>query len=89
MKSVVTLHGAILLASLPAGEPAVPWAEILVTEAESGRGVPLVELETVNHLVFVTDNLGRIAFQEPGLMGQEIFFHVRGHGYEAARDGFG
>ena len=28
---------------------------------ESGRGVPLVELETVNRQVFVTDNAGRVA----------------------------
>ena len=42
------------------------WAEIRVVDAVSGRGVPLVELETVNNLRFVTDNAGRVAFQEPG-----------------------
>ncbi len=66
-----------------------PWAEIQILDAETGRGIPLVELETVNNLVFVTDNAGRIAFQEPGLMGQEIFFTVKSHGYEMTRDGFG
>ncbi len=66
-----------------------PWAEIQVQDAETGRGIPLVELETVNNLCFVTDNAGRIAFQEPGLMGQEIFFTVKSHGYEMAKDGFG
>jgi hypothetical protein len=66
-----------------------PWAEIRVTDAATGRGVPLVELETVNSLTFVTDNAGRVAFQEPGLMGREIFFSVRSHGYEAKKDGFG
>lgn len=65
------------------------WAEIQVQDAETGRGVPLVELETVNNLFFVTDNAGRIAFQEPGLMGQEIFFTVKSHGFEATKDGFG
>jgi hypothetical protein len=37
-------------------------AEIRVVDAETGRGVPLVELVTVNHLRFVTDNAGRVAF---------------------------
>jgi hypothetical protein len=65
------------------------YAEIRVRDAESGRGVPLVELETVNGLVFVTDNAGRVAFHEPGLMDREIFFTVRSHGYEVKKDGFG
>jgi hypothetical protein len=37
----------------------------------------------------VSDSAGRIAFLEPGLMNQEVFFHVRSHGYEAKKDGFG
>lgn len=65
------------------------WAEIRVLDADTGRGIPLVELETVNHLKFVTDNAGRIAFGEPGLLGREVFFSVRSHGYEMKKDGFG
>lgn len=65
------------------------YAEIRVLDAETGMGVPLVELTTVNHLRFVTDNAGRIAFNEPGLLGRELFFTVRSHGYEIKRDGFG
>jgi hypothetical protein len=65
------------------------YAEIRVVDAATGRGVPLVELETVNSLTFVTDNAGRVAFHEPGLMGREIFFTVRSHGYEMKKDGFG
>jgi hypothetical protein len=67
----------------------VPWAEIQVIDAVTGRGVPLVELETVNSLRFVTDNAGRVAFYEPGLMNEELFVYVRSHGYEVAKDGFG
>jgi len=65
------------------------WFAIRVVDAETGRGVPLVELETVNHLRFYTDSNGTVAFREPGLMGREIFFHVRSHGYEYPKDGFG
>ena len=68
---------------------AADYAEIRVLDAATGRGVPLVELETVNGLLFVTDNAGRVAFHEPGLMGREVFFTVRSHGYEVKKDGFG
>lgn len=69
--------------------PPVSWAEIRVVDQETGRGVPLVELETVNSLVLVTDNAGRIAFHEPGLLGRQLFFTVKSHGYEFPKDGFG
>src|SRR4051812_560014 len=84
-----------LFALLEAGRAADPapakaeYAEIRVIDAATGRGVPLVELETVNSLKFVTDNAGRVAFREPGLMDREIFLTVRSHGYEAKKDGFG
>lgn len=62
---------------------------IRVVDEETGRGVPLVELESVNHLQWVTDSGGWVAIREPGLMGQTVFFFVRSHGYEFAKDGFG
>ena len=65
------------------------WFAIRVVDAETGRGVPMVELETVNHLRFYTDSTGTVAFREPGLMDRQIFFHLRSHGYEYPKDGFG
>ena len=52
-------------------------------------GVPLVELETVNHLLWLTDSAGMAAILEPGLFGRTVWFHVRSHGYELPADGFG
>ncbi len=66
-----------------------PYFAIKVVDDQTGRGVPLVELETVNHVLFVTDNNGLVALNEPGLMNQEVFFHVRSHGYQFPKDGFG
>ncbi len=66
-----------------------PYFEIQVVDSETRRGVPLVELTTTHHQTFVTDNSGRITFYEPDLMGQEVFFSVRSHGYEMPADGFG
>src|SRR5262245_53508982 len=63
---------------------------ITVVDEQTGRGVPLVELRTVNNLRFVTDSNGIVAFHEPGLMDQDVFFFVvRSHGYEFPGDGFG
>ena len=66
-----------------------PFFGIHVVDERTGRGVPLIELETVNHLRFVTDSAGWIAFHEPGLMGEPVFFEVKSHGYQHAKDGFG
>lgn len=68
---------------------ATPYFKIRVVDAGTGRGVPLVELRTVNNLRYVTDSNGVVAFNEPGLMGQEVYFHVRSHGYTSKADEFG
>lgn len=62
---------------------------IKVTDDRTGRGIPLVELRTVHQLRFVTDSNGVVAFDEPGLMDQRVFFFVESHGYESPKDGFG
>src|SRR5262249_51347685 len=91
----------VILSSLFAGPRVLPLgpqspptaanlcAELRVPDSATGRGVPLAELGTVNGLKFVTDNAGRVAFHERGLMDREVFFAVRSHGYEAPKDGFG
>ena len=66
-----------------------PYFTIKVVDAQTGRGVPLVELETVGHVRFVTDNAGLVALNEPSLMDRSVFFHVRSHGHEFPKDGFG
>ncbi|MDC0325214.1 hypothetical protein OAM01_00480 [bacterium] len=62
---------------------------IQVIDADTKRGVPLVELRTVHHVSFWTDNLGYVAINEPEWWDREIFFHIRSDGYEHAKDGFG
>jgi hypothetical protein len=60
-----------------------------VVDSQTGRGVPLVQLETVNNIRLYTDSNGIAAFYEPGLMHSRVFFHVKSQGYEYAKDGFG
>jgi len=72
-----------------AARGAQPYFTVTVVDEQTGRGVPLVELRTVNDIRHVTDSNGIVALYEPGLMGQTVFFTVSGHGYEFPADGFG
>lgn len=76
------------LAAAAAGDGAGAFAELRVVDAESGRGVPLVELETVHRVRFFSDNAGRVAIGEPDLLDREIALTVKSHGYASPRDGF-
>src|SRR5262245_22937011 len=60
-----------------------------VVDEQTGRGVPMVELQTTYGTRYYTDSAGLVAFDEPGLMGRRVFFNVSAHGYEFAKDGFG
>src|SRR4029079_10357180 len=87
ISSFTTALLMVLLAADPA--PSGDYFRITAIDEQTRRGVPLVELETVNHSRFYTDSNGVVAFHEPGLMDQTVFFHVKSHGYEYPADGFG
>ncbi|MEJ7590373.1 MAG: hypothetical protein WKF77_02415 [Planctomycetaceae bacterium] len=74
---------------LPANAQASECFRIRVVDDATGRGVPLVELTTVNNVRFVTDSAGLVAFDEPGLLNRRVFLRVSSHGYESPDGGFG
>lgn len=80
---------ALLALARSAAQAAAPYFEIRVVDEATGRGVPLVELTTVNRATWITDSAGLVAFHEPGLMDRKVFFAVRSHGYAYPKDGFG
>jgi hypothetical protein len=61
---------------------------IRVVDDQTGRGVPLAELRTVNKVAWWTDSNGIVAFNEPGLMDMDVFFHASSPGYAYAKDLF-
>ena len=63
--------------------------EIQVIDPETQRGIPMVELTTVDDVVYLTDSAGRVAFDEPELSDALVFFKVTSPGYQVAKDGFG
>ncbi len=80
---------ALLVLCIGGGSQAAEPFVIEAVDAETGRGVPLVELSTTNNLKFVTDSAGLAAITEPDLLGQTVHFQLRSHGYEFPADGFG
>jgi hypothetical protein len=62
---------------------------IQVVDESTGRGIPMVMLETVNGLRQVTDSAGWAAFQEPGMMDRKVFFSMSSPGYVVQRDDSG
>lgn len=58
------------------------YFRIFCMDATTGEGVPLVLLRTGNYLEFYSDSAGNIAFFEPGLMDQPVFFSVLADGYK-------
>ncbi len=51
--------------------------------------VPMVKISTVNEIYTYTDNDGRAAFLEPGLLGKDVFFTFSSEDYEMNGDFFG
>ncbi|MGE5611913.1 MAG: hypothetical protein ACM359_21885 [Bacillota bacterium] len=75
-------------ASSPTTQPSEYFA-IEVVDEQTGRGVPMVELQTTSSIRYYTDSAGLVAFYEPGLMNRKVFFSISALGYEFPPDGFG
>ena len=84
MKTFLTLLVAGLFLSWVCAVRAAPgpYFAIQVVDAATGRGVPMVELQTTSGARCYTDSNGLIAFYEPGLMNRKVWFGVSSHGYE-------
>ena len=74
---------AALLASTASAASPVPWNTFRIDciDADTGRGVPLVQLKLPNYLSYYSDSGGVVAFDEPGLLGHVVYFVVLSDGY--------
>ena len=77
------------VAHTPAGQESSHCFGIHVMDAQTGRGVPLVELRTVNNIRYYTDSAGYAAVEGTGLENKKTYFFVSSPGYEYPKDGFG
>lgn len=75
--------------SVPSHAAPCRYFGIHVVDAATGRGVPLVELQTTFQKRYYTDSDGYVAFREPGLMNRKVWFHVTSWGYKCPRGPFG
>ncbi len=81
LKTLVISALFLLTFSTVYGQVATAAFVLRFVDADTGRPVPLVEIETFNAMRFVSDNLGCIAIQEPDLIGTRLRFVIRGNGY--------
>ena len=79
---------AMALACLGSARAGQPFA-IQVTDEDSQRGVPMVTLETDNHIRLITDSAGWAIFEEPGLTGHSLHLSVSSPGYALPKDADG
>ncbi len=84
--SLILVFGKVSMAQ---ENPAVLPFTIEIVDAETARGVPLVELRTVHEVSYFSDSAGFVTVADPELEGREVYFHVSSHGYESKADGFG
>lgn len=87
-KSIFALFFVLIYSSAVISGPEM-YFKIRIIDAETGRGIPLVELRTLNHITYFTDSNGLIAFFEPGLMNESVFIKIHGQGYDYPQDSFG
>lgn len=85
------LFALLSSAAVPASADAGPddYFGIRVVDADTGRGVPLVELRTTYEASYYTDSNGYIAFFEPELMNREVWFDIASWGYESPEGPYG
>lgn len=91
VSAAIVILVALLVAPARAVAPIDPSQifAIQVVDDQTGRGVPMVELKATSSAQYYTDSNGLIAFFEPGLMNQKIWFSVASNGYEMPADSFG
>jgi hypothetical protein len=74
-------YSLLLIVVLSAGTLSADEFAIQVIDAATGRGVPLVELLPQSAPTLFTDSNGIVAFDQPGLMNQDMLFNFRSYGY--------
>lgn len=66
--------------------PAEIYFRITAVDEATQRGIPLVKFITLTGIEYITDNAGVIAFFEPALMNQNVYFNVESDGYTIEKD---
>jgi hypothetical protein len=84
----LTLLLVVLAAGTVRAKPS-DYFSIHIVDDQTGRGVPLVQLQTTNKVRYYTDSNGYVAFDEPGLMNQDIYFAIASWGYQGPDFAFG
>src|SRR5262245_10169766 len=80
------MHVALMISAFAVSQ--APFA-VEVLDKQTGRGVPLVKLITTSHVTYITDSAGLAIIDDPAILNQRTFLHVKSTGYQSPSDGFG
>jgi hypothetical protein len=89
MRSLLQIVAVVVVLPTIAHSAPADYFGIRVVDQETGRGIPLVELRTTYKARYYTDSAGYVAFLEPGLMDQEVWFDVASYGYDSPKGPIG
>lgn len=75
----------------PEPDPAAAPRQYFALHLRTAAGDPVrgATVRTVGKVVYVSDDGGNVAFDEPGQVDMPVFFHVEHPGFEVPADGFG
>ena len=76
--AVVTL---VVMLSAGASRADAQLFQIKVVDSQTGRGVPLVELQPLGGAKFITDSNGIVAIEDPTLLNKNVPFGFQSYGY--------
>ena len=80
MRCIYCIVFVILIVTAACGSGTPYWVRIV--DAETGRGVPLVEFRSPNAVSFWTDSNGIATIDDPAFEGRNVAFLIRSDGYE-------
>ena|ERR1700675_3427434 len=80
MRCIYCIGFVILTVTASCGRGTPYWVHIV--DAETGRGVPLVELRTPNAVAFWTDSNGVAVIDDPAFQDHDVAFVIHSDGYE-------
>ena len=78
--------GVLLIPACTTDQATTEYHAIRFIDGETGRGVPLVAITSLNKASYISDSQGYIAYYEPGLMGDTVYFEIEVEGYWHPRD---
>jgi len=81
MRRFLAVVAVVVLLSAGASRADAQLFQIKVVDSQTGRGVPLVELQPLGGAKLITDSNGIVAIEDPSLLNKNVPFGFQSYGY--------